>query len=194
METEFEATFIEINKDEVSQLLLSAGATLVHPEFMMTREVFDLPTGHEIKDGWLRVRKEYDKITMSLKVVSGGKIENQKETCLNIDNFENAVLFLSSIGCRRKAYQESYRELWKLDDAEITIDEWPYLEPFVEVGGPSEEVVKAVSKKLGFDYNKAFFCSVDILYNRKYGTPIEYINKHLDLISFTEPNPFEDKK
>lgn len=194
METEFEATFIEINKDEIRQRLLSAGAKLVHPEFMMTRVNFDFPSGYEVKDGWLRVRKEYDKITMSLKVVSGDKIENQKELCLKIDNFENAVSFLSSIGCRRKAYQESYREKWELDGVEVTIDEWPYLEPYVEVEGLSEEVVKNVSEKLGFDYSEAFFCSVDILYNRKYGTPIEYINYDLDLISFSEENPFLNKK
>ncbi len=191
MKTEFEATFIEINKDEIRARLEKAGAERIHPEFMMTREVFELPVGHEIKDGWLRVRREYDKITMSLKVVSGGQIDNQKETCLEVDNFDEAVDFLTSIGCRRKAYQETKRELWKLDGVEITLDEWPYLEPLVEVEGDSEEAVKEVSAKLGFDYHQAFFCSVDFLYNRKYGTPIEFINHHLDLISFSAPNPFQ---
>jgi adenylate cyclase class 2 len=187
---EYEATFANVNKDDIRQRLKEAGAILVKPENLMTRSNFELPSGHEIKGGWLRVRNENDKITMSLKVVDGDKIEDQKEICLKIDNFAEGVKFLESIGCELKAYQESKRELWLLDDVEITIDEWPYLEPYVEVEGKSEQAVKDVSAKLNFDYNQALFCAVDILYANKYKIDTNYIN-HTKRICFNEPNPFE---
>lgn len=191
---EYEATFPDINKDEIRERLKKVGATLAKPDFLMKRIVFELPAGHEIPGGWLRVRDEADKTTMSLKIVNGNNIEDQKEICLRIDNLNEGVKFLEAVGARQKAFQESRRELWILDGVEITIDEWPYLEPYVEVEGKSEKEVKEASTKLGFDYGQAIFCSVDILYNKKYGTPLEVINYKTKLITFTDPNPFENTK
>lgn len=190
MYTEFEATFTDINKDEIRARLKKVGAKLVRSEFLQKRVVFNLPKGHEIRGGWLRVRDEGDKITMSLKIVDGNKIENQKEIQLVVDNFEEAVKLLETLGADRKAYQESKRELWKIDNVEITIDEWPFLEPFVEVEGKSEEEVKSVSEKLGFDYSKAKFGAVDMLYAEKYGITEDRINNHTPEILFGANNPF----
>lgn len=190
MNIEYEATFTDINKDQIRARLEKVGAKKVYPEFMMKRIVFELPKGHEIKGGWLRVREEADKITMSLKITDGGRIEDQKEICLKIDNYDEGVKFLESVGAERKAYQESYRELWLLDDVEVCIDEWPYLEPYVEVEGKSEQAVKDVSAKLGFDYTKALFCSVDTLYKLKYEVPLQVINHQTGRITFSDPNPF----
>lgn len=190
MQIEFEATFTNIDKDRMRKKLSSAGATLVRAEYLQKRIVFKLPYGHEIPGGWLRVRDEGNKTTMSLKVVSGNKIEDQKEICLTVDDFDNGVSFLKSIGCIQKAYQESKRELWSLEDVEITIDEWPFLEPFVEVEGKSKEQVERVSKLIGFDYSRALFCAVTKLYSDKYGIPMNVINDHTEKIIFGGENPF----
>lgn len=190
MEIEYEATFININKDEFREKLEKIGAKLLKPEFLQKRVVFNLPKGHEIEGGWLRVRDEGDKITMSLKVVDGNKIENQKEICLKVDSFEKAEELLISLGCAKKAYQESKRELWKLDDVEVTIDEWPFLEPYLEIEGKSEEEVKDIAKKLGLDYSQALFCAVDAIYSKKYNLPEDVINNKIPEIIFGQENPF----
>lgn len=190
MNIEYEAKFTGINKDEMRKKLKAVGAVLVRPEFLQKRTVFNIPTGHKIKGGWLRVRDEGDKITMSLKIVDGDKIENQKEIQLKIDSFDNACNILRTIGCEEKSYQETKRELWNLDDAEIMIDEWPFIEPFVEVEGVSEEVVKKVSAKLGFDWSKARFGAVDILCSEKYNISVDRINNHTPKIVFEMENPF----
>jgi len=190
MYIEFEATFTNVNKDDIHTKLKEARAMLVRPEFLQKRVVFNLPKGHEIKGGWLRVRDEGDKITMSLKIADGAKIENQKEIQLIIDNFDEAVKMLETIGANKKAYQESKRELWKLGSVEITIDEWPFLEPFVEIEGHSEEEVNKAAKTLGFDYTKAKFCAVGTLYAEKYGISEERINNQTPEILFAMKNPF----
>lgn len=190
MKIEYEATFIDISKDKIRKELKAIGAILIKPEFTQKRIVFTLPEGNQIKGGWLRVRDEGDKITMSLKVVDGDKIENQKEVQLNIDNFDNACSLLKTIGCKEKAFQETKRELWKLGDVDVTIDEWPFLEPFVEIEGPSEEFVKNVSLRLGFEWNKAKFCSVDTLYSKKYNISEDRINNYTPKIVFEMENPF----
>lgn len=193
MQIEYEATFPNIDKNEIRERLKKANAKLIKPEFLQKRMVFHLPKGHEIDGGWLRVRDEGDKITMSLKVVTDGGIENQKEICLTVNSFEEAILFLESIGCKKKAdgIQESKREIWNLDGVEICLDEWPFLEPFVEIEGKSEEVVKKISEKLGFEYEKALFCAVDTLYSQKYGVAKEFINNKIASVTFAEKNPFE---
>lgn len=190
MNIEFEATFANVDKNTIRERLKVAGAELKRPEYLQKRVSFSLPSGHEIPGGWLRVRDEGDKVTMSLKVVDGSKIENQKETMLVVNDFDHAELLLSSIGCKKKAFQESKRELWILDGTEITIDEWPFLEPFVEVEGASEELVKTVSEKIGFDYSTALFCAVDTLYCLKYGIQPEVINNQTSEIIFSGVNPF----
>ncbi len=189
MEIEYEAKFLDIDKDEMRQRLKAVGAKLIRPEFLQKRIPFDLPKEKKSKDVWLRVRDEGDKITLSLKAVTGDNIEDQKEICLEISDFSDAVKMLESIGCEAKSYQETKRELWKLDDVEITIDEWPFLKPFVEVEGKSEKVVKSVSEKIGFDYDDALFCAVGKLYKIKYGIHLDEIN-NLRKIVFNMDNPF----
>ncbi len=142
------------------------------------------------KYSWIRVRDEGDKITMSYKAIEGDKIENQKEIELIVSDFDKAIDFLETIGCKKKAYQENKRELWNLDNVEICIDEWPFLEPFVEVEGKSEKEVKAVSEKLGFDYSNAWFCAVGLIYSKKYNIPPEVIDNEIKEITFDIENPF----
>lgn len=190
MHIEYEATFINVNKDEVRKRFRQAGAVLARPEYLQKRVPFHLPKEKRRDDAWLRVRDEGDKITLSLKMVDGEKIENQKEICLEINNFDDAVELLKAIGCESKSYQETKRELWKLDGVDITIDEWPFLEPFVEVEGDSEEAVKAVSEKLGFNYADALFCAVGTLYKMKYGVHPNKLDG-LEKLVFEMENPFQ---
>ncbi len=193
MYTEFEATFANVSQAEARKRLVKAGAKLVKPEFLMKRITFNLPVGNELSGGWLRVRDEGDQITMSLKIIDGKNITDQREICLKVDDFNQAVELLEFMGARRKAYQESRREIWHLNNVEICLDEWPYLEPFVEVEGQGEAEVKDVSQKLGFDYNQAQFGAVSLLYNKKYSLSEDEINNNIARITFDEPNPFRQR-
>ena len=188
MNIEYEATFPNIEKDDVRKRLKAAGAILVRPEYVQKRIPFWLPNKENAENSWLRVRDEGDKVTLSLKTINGENIENQKELCLEVNSFDDAVELLESIGCERKSYQETKRELWTLDGVEVTIDEWPFLDPFVEVEGKDEESVKNVSKKIGFDYDTALFCSVGNLYVQKYDICPNKINT-LEKLVFNMPNP-----
>ena len=192
MDIEYEATFQKIDKEDIRERLKKLGAKLLRSEFLQRRIVFNLPKGHQIKGGWLRIRNEGDKITMSLKVVDGNKIENQKEIFLTVSDFEEARKFLKTLGCEEKAFQESKRGLWILDEVEITIDEWPFLEPFVEVEGKAEDEVRRISTRLGFDYKEALFCAVDTLYSKKYGISTDRINNKTPKILFGVKNPFSN--
>ncbi len=190
MEIEYEATFANVVKDDIRKRLKSVGATLTRPEYLQKRTVLNLPKYLEDKDAWVRVRDEGNRVTMSYKKIGGNGIEDQKEIMLEIDNFENGVEMFETLGCIKKGFQESKRELWQLDGVEVTIDEWPFLEPYVEVEGKSEAEVRTVSEKLGFNFKEAIFDSVDYLYNKKYGVSKDVINNHTPEILFGSINPF----
>jgi adenylate cyclase, class 2 len=191
MQVEYEATFSDIDKDDIRARLKQAGAKMIYPEFLMKRYVWNFPKEHEVKGGWARVRQEADCVTMSVKITKDNKkIEDQHEVCIKVSDFEEAREILNTLGCQEKAYQESKRELWKIDNVEITIDEWPFLEPFVEIEGPSEQAVKDVAKKLDFDYSQAIFGSVDFQYATKYKTTKEQVHSCTPNIVFDMKNPF----
>jgi len=190
MEIEYEAVFTNIEPNTFRQVLTQAGANLVRAEYLQKRSAFNLPASVQTKKGWARVRDEGDKITMSVKSIEGEGIESQKESCVLVDDYQQAESFLTQLGCTKKAYQETKRELWMFDGVEVTIDTWPFLEPFVEVEGASEAAVQAVAQKLGFDWAEAKFCAVDTLYSEKYDVSTQQINDETPEILFDMQNPF----
>ena len=190
MDIEWEAKFLNVDKDKLRKKLQKLGAKLTKSVQLYKRAVFFLPKGNEVKGGWLRVRDEADKVTMSLKVVTNGKVEMQKEVMVVVDDYDNARKLLSEIGCVEKAYQETKREVWQFKDVEITIDEWPYLEPYAEVEGNSEEAIKNASLLLGFDYSQAVFGSADQVISKKYGISEDAINNEIPRITFAGKNPY----
>ena len=187
MQTEFEATVLDINVNEVRRKLEKLKAKLIQPERLMRRYIFAPLKEKDVPGTWVRVRDESDKVTMSLKKVEGDKIEDQKEVCLTIDSFDEGYEFLKSIGLKQKAYQETKRELWRLNDVEVTIDTWPGLDPFLEIEGKDEMVVKEVVELLGYDYSKAVFGAVDVVYEMKLGIPPTVINNETPEITFENP-------
>lgn len=190
MDIEYEAKFTNINKNGIRERLKSLGARLINPEIIQKRAVFFLPGKKDKTTSWLRVRDEGYRVTVSLKTVVNGSIKTQKEIMLRVDNYESARKLLTEIGCLEKAYQETKRETWMLDGVEITIDEWPYLEPYIEIEGDSEKAVREVAKKLGFDYGKAIFGAVDQLISKKWGIPENAINNEIPRIIFGGGNPY----
>lgn len=190
MQTEYEATFTDIDKDVLRKKLSSLGAELQKPEVLMKRKVFDMKYWEESDHKYIRVRDEGSRITMSFKQnPNTGDIHDQKETELVVDDFERACEFLLDIGAVEMAFQETKREIWELNGVEISIDEWPFLEPFVEIEAAAEEKVQEVSVQLGFDYSQAFFGATDELYARKYNISENRINTTPTIV-FEMDNPF----
>jgi len=187
---EFEVTVPQIDIEDARRRLQKIGAVLHKPNTTHKNIVFNLPEGREIKGGWMRVREESDRVTMSLKIVDGEKITDQQEYFFIAENTEDACKFLTLLGGIKKAEQEKRREIWMLGQCEVTIDEWPFLEPFLEVEGKNEEMVQEAVELLGFEYDKCRVCAVDVLYREKYGISEDIVDNHTPRIIFDMQNPF----
>lgn len=190
MKIEYEATYQNISIEDFIKLLGDLHAKLIKPRTLYKRVTFNLPHHDPDKFQWVRVRDEGDLITTTIKEFSGEGIEAQKEIEMVIDDFDSGVAYLRMLGCKEKAYQETYRQIWELDNVHIMIDEWPYLEPFVEIEGSNEKDVMAVSEKLGFTYTDAIFGGVTEQYAKKYNLSYDQINENTARITFEDPNPF----
>lgn len=189
MNLEIEATFIEINKDELRAKIKSLGGKLLQPETLMRRVVFD--TGEH---SFVRVRDEGNKIVITYKYVHETSLLGTEEINLEVNDYDSAVAFLKKIGLKPKADQETLREEWELDGVELDIDTWPWLPTYVEIEGSSAEAVEAVVEKLGFDMKNAHYGSVDEIYKLYYDVTNDDIN-YCPEIKFTNtPDWLEAKR
>lgn len=169
MQTEIEAKFLNIKIDDLRATLRRIGATLIHEERLMKRKTFDNLDGSLRKiGGWIRVRDEGDKVTLSYKQLDDRTLHGTKEISLDVPSFEVACNFLLAIGFTCKSYQETKRERWELDGVEVTIDTWPWIPSFMEVEGVQEKDLKMVAAKLGFDWATALYGSVETAYQAVY--------------------------
>lgn len=169
MSTEIEATFVEVDHDKLRGILKSLGAKLVYPSFLMQRSVWDYPDLRLDKElAWVRVRRESNKITLTFKQRHGLTIDSMDEVEVVVDNYDAACSFLESLGLKVKSTVESKREAWQLGGCDITLDEWPWIPPHVEIEGSSEKDVRLVADRLGFDWGSALFDSIDGVYLRYY--------------------------
>jgi adenylate cyclase class 2 len=167
---EIEAKFLHVNHDELRARLQAAGATLETPMRQMRRSMLDFDNhrfqrpGHTEK---LRVRDEGDKITFTYKKTAiDSNYSHELET--TVGSYADFLQIMEALGIHTFSYQESRREIWHLDDVEVVLDEWPWLDTYIEIEGSSEPAIQAAAKALGFDWNDAKFGSVDTAYRDQY--------------------------
>lgn len=177
MKTEIEAKWLDVSHDDMRQKLKACGATLITPERLMTRANFDHEDGRLQKiGGWVRVRNEGDKVTLSYKQLDDRSLQGTKEVTVAVDDFDTTCSFLKSIGLRVKSYQETKRESWRLGKVEIELDTWPWIPSFVEIEAPSEKTLREVAAKLELDYSRALHGSVEPAYQAVYDVTEEEIS------------------
>ena len=185
METELEAIFLDTNADSLRKKLKEIGASLVHPEQLMKRKVFDFPDERlEKEGGWVRVRDEGNKITLSYKRLVDRTLHGTKEITVEVSDFEKTCNILIAAGLQVDAYQETKRERWELDGSEITIDTWPWIPTFVEIEANSEEKLKEIVKKIDLDWLKAMHGSVETAYQKYFDVTEEEVD-NWEIITFT---------
>ena len=167
MKTEYEVKFLNIDIEKIRATLVSFGAKCEKPMRLMRRVTIDTPEMKQ-KGAFLRVRDEGDKVTITYKQFDSLSIDGAKEHEIIVSDFDESIALLAAAGLVQGSFQETNRETWNLDGAEIMIDEWPWLHPYIEVEATSEQHVKDVSSKLGFDWNDAVFGDVMVAYRAEY--------------------------
>ena len=191
MQTEVEVKFPQIDIDDMRGRLKEAGAVCEQPMRLMRRRTFDNSYMKERK-GYGRVRDEGDKVTLTYKQFDDFSLHGAQEIEFVVADFDVACEFMDRVGAGTlvTSYQESRRETWRFGDAEIMIDEWPWLATFIEIEGPSEKAVKNTAEKLGFDWSNAITGSIMAVYWHAYpNADKSKIVGDLERVAFDMPLP-----
>ncbi len=192
MTPEVEAKFLNVNLQVIRVKLRQLGAECVHPMRLMRRAVIDYPDRHlqTEQNGWIRVRDEGDKITLTYKTSVEGSFGGATEIELEVSDYQKTIDLFEATGMVVYSRQESKRETWVLGDVEIVIDEWPWLNSYIEIEAPAEDIIKDVAEKLGFHWGDAVFGSVTSAYRAQY--PAIGKDRHISTIpeiAFSLPKP-----
>ena len=119
---------------------------------------------------WIRLRQSNDKKELTLKHVyqkNDSRIQKVKEIELTVDSIEEMNNFLEGIGIVRRNYQEKIRHSYVYKDAEIEIDEWPYLEPYMEIECDNNNTIKELIDLLDLNKYEIVSLNTQELYKRK---------------------------
>ncbi len=195
MKTEIEAKFLDINPVYLRQKLKSLNAKLVNAEREMKRINFDFDDGRlHKKNGWIRLRDEGNKVMLAYKQLNDRTLTGTKEVNVEVKDFDAARDFLESIGLKVKSYQETKRESWLLNDVEVEVDTWPWIPQYVELEGKSEQAVRSIANKLGLDWSKALYGSVEIAYQSYFDFTEDEIDSWPEIVFSPTPDWLESKR
>ncbi len=185
METEIEAKFLNIDKGNLRKTLSGLGAKLSQSERLMRRKTFDYADNRlDSIGGWVRVRDEGDRVTLSYKQLNDRTLHGTKEITVNVSDFEQTCNLLKAVGFKQKSYQETKRESWSLNGVDVELDEWPWIPPFVELEAKDEKTLKQAAALLGLAWKDAIHGSVETAYQDCYDVTEEEIDSW-ETITFT---------
>jgi adenylate cyclase class 2 len=187
-EIEFEGRILNIDPAELQKKLRMIGGYRKSPLTLYRRSVFNLC---DIKRGFVRVRDEGDKITMTAKIYKNPDFPEEYE--LNLDQgktFENGQEFLRALNLTEKAYHETIREKWSIprrngtELCEVAIDYIPGLPVYAELECKSERDLKRVCKMLNVQYKDLTFGGYGKVYVEYYGMAENDINNIIPKLTF----------
>ncbi len=191
MNTEIEVKFIQVNHDTIRSQLQALGGICTHPMRLMRRVVF-VNEALESRHGWLRVRDEGDRVTVSYKQRDSLDIHGTKEIETVAEDFEAITQIIRQLGNWIESYQESKRETWRVGEVEVVLDEWPWLDPIVEIEGPTAESVEHIATSLGFSMEDAQYGSVMSAYRKQYpNLDSSFEIGNIPIVKFGDPMPPE---
>lgn len=119
---------------------------------------------------WLRLRQSNDKVELTIKHIyekDNSKIQKVKEFEVNVSSIEEMNKLLNEMGIIRRNYQEKIRHSFVYKNAEIEIDEWPRLEPYMEIECEDEKIINEIISKLDYSEKEIVSVNTEQLYKKQ---------------------------
>ena len=121
---------------------------------------------------WIRLRQDGEIVEITIKYIYSNKanynIDEVKEIEIKTDNFEMAYY--------RKKLAEKKRDSYSYQGMDIEIDEWPLLEPYIEIEGTNIDKIYELANLLGYSKEQT----------RVMNTEDVYLEKGIDLSKYEE--------
>jgi len=183
---EYEAKFLNIDITNIKNKLRENGATKVHDPLKFYRLIFKRCEEKGDKPGFVRIRDEGKKITMTTKIFNDKKFPEEREVTIN-ESFDKGCEFLKAIGIEEKSYQETIREKWSHPLAhEITFDIVPGLPIYMEIDCTSEANLNKLVALLDLNKTNMKYGSFDKTYTEYYNIPSDTIIHKTPSLTFKD--------
>lgn len=129
---------------------------------------------------WIRLRQDGEIVEITIKYIYSNKanynIDEVKEIEIKTDNFEMANKLIEEMGYYRKKLAEKKRDSYSYQGMDIEIDEWPLLEPYIEIEGSNIDKIYELANLLGYSKEQT----------RVMNTEDVYLEKGIDLSEYEE--------
>ncbi len=107
-------------------------------------------------DRCLRIRKHKNHLGEAIELTYKGARENhrfktRREIGLKVEKAEELAELFAELGYKERLTFEKKRGLWDFHSCKVALDELPMLGKFVEIEGPSDDVIEQAQKKLGLE-------------------------------------------
>jgi adenylate cyclase class 2 len=178
MPAEYEAKVLDIDPAAMADLILAKGGREVTTPTLQRRYVYDIVPGDQTK--WIRLRDTGTKTTLAVKEISHDGIDGTYEVEVTVDSLDATKELLGYLGFHPKSYQENRRASFVLEGAELEIDEWPMIPPYLEIEAESPEQVLRIGAILGYEESQLTSENTTKVY-RRYGIEL---SEH-KVVSFT---------
>ena len=188
MHLEKEITILNINKAEFIKLLESKGAVRIGDEVTQIRYTYDVKPKNPNK--WIRLRTNGEKSTLTVKEITQNSKMNTKEWEVEVSNFEETNKILNELGFEYRNKQENKRQIYKLNNIEISIDTWPLIPPYAELEADNENDILNLVKELDINEKDITYLDVTSIYMQIYGINILQIKE----LEFSNENMLEFNK
>lgn len=148
MPVEYEAKILDIDPETTERLIVDRGGHKLGDQRLMRRYVYDVSPGDQSK--WIRLRDTGAGTTLTVKQITSDAIDGTHEIEVGVDDFATTHTLLETLGFTAKSYQETRRISFTLDGAQLEIDHWPQIPPYLEIEANSALEVTRVAHLLGY--------------------------------------------
>ncbi len=118
---------------------------------------------------WVRLRDTNGNVTLTVKHVfekNADAVQKVAEYEIKVDSVDEADRLLTALGFAKRNVQEKIRTQYKYKNAEIDIDQWPKLAPYIEIESPDTELYTEIIEACGFGDKEIVSCNTEELYRQ----------------------------
>ncbi len=164
--------FLEIHKPDLISRLAGLGALDLGETVLEEIIIYDPKLEWLRERRFVRLRKSGEKTKITYKEHRELSVDGAHEIEFEIGDLEKAATLFEKIGLFPYRRQQKKRHSFELGEIMVDIDTWPKIPSYVELEGPSEEILKKAALNLGFDWQYAVFDDAKTIIEKRYKIPI----------------------
>lgn len=169
---EIEVRFLEVDKESLVRKLIELGAEDLGESVLEEMIFYDADRKWPDEHKFIRLRKIGDVTKLTYKHNLEQTIDSATEIEVEVSDIHKAEALLVKTGLIAFRHQQKKRHSFNIGGVTIDIDTWPRIPTYVELEGPSEEALRDMAKKLGFDWKEAVFDDARLIIENRYNIPV----------------------